>query len=68
MSKDSSVVDKAKNAFEKLKSEFANESHVSDLDRIEKGDLTYRQNQGDYVGGKLMADLIQCTEDQIARK
>ncbi|MBF8983698.1 small, acid-soluble spore protein, alpha/beta type [Lutibacter sp. B2] len=68
MSEDKSVVEKAKNAFEKLKSEFADESPASALDRIEKGDLTYRQNQGDYVGGKLMADLIQCTEDQIARK
>lgn len=68
MSKDQSVVEKAKNAYNKLKSEFANESPESALDRVEEGDLTYRQDHGDYVGGKLMEDLIQCTEDQLTKE
>ena len=68
MSKDQSVVEKAKNAYNKLKSEFANESPASALDRVEKGDLTYRQDHGDYVGGKSMEDFIQFTEDQITRE
>ncbi|WP_129596529.1 hypothetical protein [Anaerophilus nitritogenes] len=31
-------------------------------------DLTYRQNSGDYVGGKSMEDLIKFAEDQVIKK
>ncbi|WP_053956844.1 hypothetical protein [Inediibacterium massiliense] len=34
----------------------------------DENDLTYRQNSGDYVGGKSMEDLIQFAEDQVIKK
>ncbi|PAB60216.1 alpha/beta-type small acid-soluble spore protein [Anaeromicrobium sediminis] len=68
MSINKNVVPEARKAFNQFREEIAQELGLSNYNKIDTGDLTYRQDEGDYVGGKQMANLIQATEDQVTKK
>lgn len=56
----------AKQALKDLKLEIANELGISDYDKIDKGNLTARQNG--YVGGYMTKKLVEMAEKQLSGK
>ncbi len=53
----------AKKALDKLKIEVANELGIADYDKIDKGNLTARQNG--YIGGNMVRRMIKYAEQQM---
>jgi len=58
------IVPEAKQALNQMKLEIANELGLSDYDKIDKGNLTSRQNG--YVGGYMVRNLVELTQKQMA--
>lgn len=56
----------AKQALNNLKLEIANEIGLTDYDKIDKGNLTARQNG--YVGGYMTKRLVEMAEQQLSDK
>ncbi len=59
------IVPEARMALNQLKLEIANELGISNYDKIDKGDLTARQNG--YVGGMMVKRLIEKAERDIIK-
>ncbi|WMJ78801.1 MULTISPECIES: alpha/beta-type small acid-soluble spore protein [unclassified Sedimentibacter] len=57
-------VPEAKQALNQMKLEIANELGLSDYDKIDKGNLTSRQNG--YVGGYMVRNLVELAQKQMA--
>lgn len=60
------VVPEARAALNQFKIEVANELGISNYDKIDKGELTSRQNG--YVGGYMVKHLIEMAERDLADK
>ena len=60
------VVPQAKQAFNQMKLEIANELGMADYQQVDKGNLTARQNG--YVGGYMTKKLVEMAEQQMAGK
>lgn len=60
------VVPDAKSAIDKLKTEVANELGLPDYHKIDKGNLTARQNG--YVGGNITRRLVEMAQRGMANK
>ena len=58
------LVSGAEQALESFKEEIANELGIPDYTRIDRGELTSRQNG--YVGGTMVRKMIQQVETQLA--
>lgn len=58
------VVPEAKEALNQMKLEIANELGLQNYDKIDKGNLTSRQNG--YVGGYMVKNLIGMAEKQMS--
>lgn len=58
------VVPEAKEALNQMKLEIANELGLQNYDKIDKGNLTSRQNG--YVGGYMVKNLIEVAEKQMS--
>ncbi len=58
------VVPEAKEALNQMKLEIANELGLENYDKIDKGNLTSRQNG--YVGGYMVKNLIEMAEKQMS--
>lgn len=57
------VVPEAKQALNEMKLEIANELGLSNYDKIDKGNLTSRQNG--YVGGYMVKNLVEMAQRQM---
>ena len=66
MTKESSAKSAAKQALNSLKLEIANEIGLTDYGKIDKGNLTARQNG--YVGGYMTKRLVKMAEQQLSDK
>jgi hypothetical protein len=66
MTKESSAKSAAKQALNSLKLEIANEIGLTDYGKIDKGNLTARQNG--YVGGYMTKRLVEMAEQQLSDK
>ncbi len=60
------VVPEARNALDKFKLEVANELGITDYDKIDKGQLTSRENG--YVGGTMVKKMVESYENKISNK
>lgn len=58
------VVPEAKEALNQMKLEIANELGLQNYDKIDKGNLTSRQNG--YVGGYMVKNLVEMAQRQMA--
>ena len=58
------VVPEAKEALNQMKLEIANELGLQNYDKIDKGNLTSRQNG--YVGGYMVKNLVELAQKQMA--
>lgn len=58
------VVPEAKEALNQMKLEIANELGLQNYDKIDKGNLTSRQNG--YVGGYMVKNLVEMAQKQMA--
>ena len=66
MTKESSAKSAAKQPLNSLKLEIANEIGLTDYGKIDKGNLTARQNG--YVGGYMTKRLVEMAEQQLSDK
>lgn len=66
MARKKAVVPEARQALDQFKVEVAKELGISDYDKIDKGELTSRQNG--YVGGYMVKHLIEMAERDMAKK
>ena len=66
MTKESSAKSAAKQALNSLKLEIANEIGLTDYGKIDKGNLTARQNG--YVGGYMTKRLVEMADQQLSDK
>lgn len=57
------VVPEAKEALNQMKLEIANELGLQNYDKIDKGNLTSRQNG--YVGGYMVKNLVEMAQRQM---
>ncbi|WZL74141.1 alpha/beta-type small acid-soluble spore protein [Clostridiaceae bacterium 35-E11] len=64
MARNKAVVPEAREALNQFKIEVANELGIANYDKIDKGELTSRQNG--YVGGYMVKHLIEMAERQLA--
>ena len=60
------AVPQAKQAWNQMKLEIANELGMADYQQVDKGNLTARQNG--YVGGYMTKKLVEMAEQQMAGK
>ena len=60
------LVPSAKHALSNLKLEIANEIGLHDYDKIDKGNLTSRENG--YVGGFMVKRMVEDYENRIANR
>ena len=60
------LVPEAQNALENLKVEIASEIGLDNYDKIDKGNLTSRQNG--YVGGLMVKHMIESFEKGLVEK
>ena len=60
------VVPQAKQALNQMKLEIANELGMANYQRMDKGNLTARENG--YVGGYMTKKLVEMAEQQMAGK
>ena len=60
------VVPEAKEALNQMKLEIANELGLQNYDKIDKGNLTSRQNG--YVGGYMVKNLVEMAQKQMANQ
>lgn len=58
------VVPEAKQALNLMKLEIANELGLANYDKMDKGNLTSRQNG--YVGGYMVKNLVEMAQRQMA--
>lgn len=58
------VVPEAKNALHKMKVEIAEELGIKDYNKIDKGNLTARENG--YVGGYMTKRLVEVAERHLS--
>lgn len=58
------IVPEAKEALNQMKLEIANELGLENYDKIDKGNLTSRQNG--YVGGYMVKNLVGMAQRQMA--
>lgn len=66
MARNKAVVPEAREALNQFKIEVANELGITNYDKIDKGELTSRQNG--YVGGYMVKHLIEMAERDLAGK
>jgi len=66
MARNKTVVPEARQALDQFKIEVAKELGLSNYDKIDKGELTSRQNG--YVGGYMVKHLIEMAEKDMAGK
>jgi hypothetical protein len=59
-------IPEAREALNKMKLEIANELGIPDYDKIDKGNLTARQNG--YIGGNMVRKMIKQAEEQMSNK
>lgn len=59
-------IPEAKKALNQLKVEVANELGIPDYDKIDKGNLTARQNG--YIGGNMVRKMIQFAEESMSNQ
>ncbi|MDF2615433.1 MAG: small acid-soluble spore protein alpha/beta type [Sedimentibacter sp.] len=59
-------IPEAREALNKMKLEIANELGITDYDKIDKGNLTARENG--YIGGNMVRKMIKQAQEQMASK
>jgi hypothetical protein len=64
--KNRTEIPEAREALNKMKLEIANELGIPDYDKIDKGNLTARQNG--YIGGNMVRKMIKQAEEQMSNK
>lgn len=66
MSLQNKIYTESKSALDSMKTEIANELGLTNYDKMDKGNLTARQNG--YVGGYMTKKLVEMAETQLAGK
>ena len=66
MSLQNKIYTESKSALDSMKTEIANELGLTNYDKMDKGNLTARQNG--YVGGYMTKKLEEMAETQLAGK
>ena len=66
MSLQNQIYAESKSALDSMKTEIANELGLTNYEKMDKGNLTARQNG--YVGGYMTKKLVEMAEAQLAGK
>ncbi len=66
MSLQNKIYTESKSALDSMKTEIANELGLTNYEKMDKGNLTARQNG--YVGGYMTKKLVEMAESQLAGK
>ena len=66
MSLQNKIYTESKSALDSMKTEIANELGLTNYEKMDKGNLTARQNG--YVGGYMTKKLVDMAESQLAGK
>ncbi|WZL73885.1 small, acid-soluble spore protein, alpha/beta type [Clostridiaceae bacterium 35-E11] len=61
------ISSKARQAFQELKQEIAEELGVSGKEHLSVDTLTTNENKNSYTGGEVQKKYIKMTEDQISK-
>ena len=66
MSLQNKIYTESKSALDSMKTEIANELGLTNYEKMDRGNLTARQNG--YVGGYMTKKLVEMAESQLAGK
>ena len=66
MSLQNKIYTESKSALDSMKTEIANELGLTNYEKMDKGNLTARQNG--YVGGYMTKKLVEMAESQLSGK